>query len=703
MKKIFLFIICFSSVFLVGCSFINKINKNDESTIVDKLEKCTINFYYDDRLYLTESYNKNDIIVFPEIENVPADKILGDWLDSNKSEVSENEVAITNASYYIYSYESINVKYVLDVENEEDCINERIRYGGWISNKKVIKEDYEFLGWFFDKEFTKPLVPVARHFSDEVLYAKWNKIAWNLKCGDYITLKHVSKITEFPNITMTGYILEGWYYEDDTKANIGDVLTEDTTIHPNWVLDVEGWDVSYDDWLGVSYDEVETQKYYDGILKSPEYIKTEYEDTNNIDPDIDVKHYYMTVRLYFDKNIPENKIKYVNGFTNNNSVIGKNSYLVYKIYSNYIEIQAPLFSTSTFEIVLTNYKSKTYEIPNSKTKEYVSFDIDDFVIKYQSVKENGYYEIPAKFKDYLLPQDAEVTVKCDDGNSYDMNKGCFKILYSNLANNQEKYILNYTIEVYTDENDYTIRKHCSKTFDNISYVLVPSEASVSYIVYTQDKDDIPGRTLVYTFNTELPIDESKLDYLKMQIIIDGVEYNENKFKKSLSSDKKTLSLRFYGWVYPKTHDNENLEYEITKSKFWLDGDNSFEFELTDTLKYMVHTASGYIYDIYNIHFGTDGYFYFDSTLYSDDYDLLKLAFYFYTDDDSERIVYITELNGELENFEYNTRYRIYSSKMRDTSYSSFSLADVVIFNLETDEMIKVNDTYGGYGTTFEIK
>lgn len=73
----------------MGCSFINKINKNDESIIVDKLEKCTINFYYDDRLYLTESYNKNDIIVFPEIENVPADKILGDWLDSNKSEVSE--------------------------------------------------------------------------------------------------------------------------------------------------------------------------------------------------------------------------------------------------------------------------------------------------------------------------------------------------------------------------------------------------------------------------------------------------------------------------------------------------------------------------------------------------------------------------------------------------------------------------------------
>lgn len=48
-------------------------------------------------------------------------------------------------------------------------------------------------------------------------------------------------------------------------------------------------------------------------------------------------------------------------------------------------------------------------------------------------------------------------------------------------------------------------------------------------------------------------------------------------------------------------------------------------------------------------------------------------------------------------------YRIHSTKLNNKAYLSFKLADLVFLNLETNEMVKVNDYYGNYNAEFEIK
>jgi hypothetical protein len=318
------------------------------------------------------------------------------------------------------------------------------------------------------------------------------------------------------------------------------------------------------------------------------------------------------------------------------------------------------------------------------------------------INQYQYYTIKTSLvKD--LPDDAILTVECENENfSYDIETQSFKIPVSYLIENSKELTLNYKMVVST--NDYCIKKSCSNTLKNVPYTLTPSKAVVSDKMYSSTTGKYIGKTLSYTFDVELPADAFSITDLKVSLTIDGQIYTENNIKTiSISEDKKTVNLTFYNSFIPKSHDG-NIEYEITSSKFKLNsGDTTFEFELPQTYKFVAYPYNDYIYDIYNIHLTSDGYLYFDATLYSEQYDLVKLAIYFYKDDDSERKVYITESNTELKNFEFNTKYRIYSSKFKDTRYSSFSLGDVVIFNRETNEDIKVNDTYGNYGTEFEIK
>jgi hypothetical protein len=303
-----------------------------------------------------------------------------------------------------------------------------------------------------------------------------------------------------------------------------------------------------------------------------------------------------------------------------------------------------------------------------------------------------------------IPADAYLYIDCEDRKFYyDSNSRSFKIPCSYLIENKDELVLNYKM-VVESQSGYFLTKYCSNTFKNIPYVLVPAEAVVSDKMYSITKGEYIGKTLSYTFDTELPADASSIENLKVSLTVDGKLYDETNLKNiSLSEDKKTVNLTFYNSFIPKSHDG-NIEYEITSSKFKLNsGDTTFEFELPQTYKFVAYPYNDYIYDIYNIHLGTDGYLYFDTTVYDENYGLAKLAIYFYKDDDSDRIVYITESNTELKNFEFNTEYRIYSSKFKDTRYSSFSLGDVVILNKGTNETVKVNDTYGNSDAEFEIK
>jgi len=671
-------------------------------------ELCVVTFYLNGEKYHTESFVKNDYLVFPTI-NPAEGEALSDWQDATGKIITAKRIRVTdNAEYYIFSYEVTEttkflVTYVTDVASNA-TLTRNIKEGLYAPELKPERQYYELEGWYTDKDCTKAYdfaTPVA---SEITLYAKWKQTSWTLYMCNGTTeenvvvdkVEHINKIPTLTALEKEGYLFNGWVYADGTPVLKDEVITEDTYIYANWLEIVEGMDVSYDDWLRVSYDEVATANYFN-TLNAPAYNYTDYEVANSITPEFEIIRSEMKVRIYFDGNILADRIKSITQLNSNSTT----KITDFNVYSNYIEFIADGTSLD-FTVTLSNNKSKTYFLPEPSNNKDISFAIEDLIVNNQMINQYQYYTIKTSLiKD--LPEDAVLTVECENENfSYDIETQSFKIPGSYLIENSKELTLNYKMVVST--NDYCIKKSCSNTLKNVPYTLAPSKAVVSDKMYSTTTGEYIGKTLSYTFDVELPADAFSIADLKVSLTIDGQVYTENNIKTiSISDDKKTVYLTFYNSFIPKSHDG-NVEYEITSSSFKLDsGDTTFEFELPQTYKFVAYPNNLYIYDIYNIHLGTDGYLYFDTTVYDEDYDLAKLAIYFYKDDDSERIVYLTELNTESKNFEFNTKYRIYSSKFKDTTYSSFSLADVVILDKETNEIVKVNDTYGNYGTTIEIK
>ena len=700
LRKVLLFIIFIASFSLASCGILADFTNPNNITKEKTAKTYTISYYLNDELYTTEKFKEDEVLTFPEID-VAENQILGSWMDEEDNFVDDVVLVSYDASYYVRSYDAITVTYVLDTENENAVIKERIVRMNPIKNKELSKEDYELVGWYEDKELTTPFNFNKRYLEDVTLYAKWKKVAWTLYY-DYRKTEHVSKIEEFPTgQTMTGYVIEGWYYDDGTRVQIGDVLTEDTRITANWVEDIDGWNVSYDEWLGASYDEEATQQYYDSILVSPEYKQTPYEVSNLIEPDVDVKHYYRSVRLYFDNNI--NNVSEVCEVEEDERGLVDLNQLNYSIHSNYIEFNVVNVGITTFRIKLTNRKSKIYEIPASTTKEDVSYEMTNFVAEKQDISKNDYYMVPAEVVTYKAPRDAEITVKCENGIKYNEDKYRFEIPYSYVAENKDNLVINYSINLYSEKNHYTISKNCSKALYKVPCSFIPSEAVVPEVI-SKYEDGNYTQVLSYTFDTELPIEPDKINDLKVLIVIDGVEYTW--FKTiTLSEDKKTLSLKMFNNLYPKTHDNASIEYEITKSKFWTEGENSFELDLKQTYKFKVNPNNDYLYDIYNFHVGKDGYLYFDATMLNEEYEVLRVYVVFYADDrdKSETVILMTYTQTDDDEFEYDTQYRVYSKKFINGTYDEYSIQGFTIWNMETGEQIKLSGYVGNNGAYFKLK
>ncbi len=104
------------------------------------------------------------------------------------------------------------------------------------------KTGYDFLGWTYKDEFiaSGSSVQVA---SNHTLEAKWQPkaiaVTYYIESGNTRTviLEYGSKLGEFPNITKTGYAIQGWYYESSytTKATKDDLVkASDFTLYAKW-------------------------------------------------------------------------------------------------------------------------------------------------------------------------------------------------------------------------------------------------------------------------------------------------------------------------------------------------------------------------------------------------------------------------------------------------------------------------------------
>ncbi|MBQ1551084.1 MAG: InlB B-repeat-containing protein [Bacilli bacterium] len=142
--------------------------------------------------------------------------------------------------------------------NGGDLIPSTIQVWEITSLPTPTKSGYRFLGWYYDNGTFANAVSVGDYLNDDtIIYAKWEQV-YNIQFnsnGGSVVSSIVDNVlpTPLPTTTRSGYVFEGWYYDDvtfTTQAHSGDVITQDTILYAKWR---ELYDLSFDSDGGTSY------------------------------------------------------------------------------------------------------------------------------------------------------------------------------------------------------------------------------------------------------------------------------------------------------------------------------------------------------------------------------------------------------------------------------------------------------------------
>ena len=111
----------------------------------------------------------------------------------------------------------------------------------------AVKPHYSFVGWYYENTFTTQVQVGDLIDSNTTIYAKFNElysVHFDTDGGTAVTdLVDVTTITSLPVTTKTGYTFLGWFYVDNTQAQVGDLVTENITLYAHWQ---EIYDVIFD-------------------------------------------------------------------------------------------------------------------------------------------------------------------------------------------------------------------------------------------------------------------------------------------------------------------------------------------------------------------------------------------------------------------------------------------------------------------------
>lgn len=189
---------------------------------------------------------------------------------------------------YNFSFEVLtnyDITYVLDegINNEENP-------SFYIANQKDVvlqnpeKYGYNFLGWYEDEEFTKPISVIDVDRKENItLYAQWDAIKYSIEYneneGKMPTYNVPSEYqygttTELPRPRLAGYKFAGWYenenFDGEALFEINDKVTGNKVLYAKYVESVaivaDEFDTSKVYKLGVHQGNTNKTLYATGVL-----------------------------------------------------------------------------------------------------------------------------------------------------------------------------------------------------------------------------------------------------------------------------------------------------------------------------------------------------------------------------------------------------------------------------------------------------
>lgn len=109
---------------------------------------------------------------------------------------------------------------------------------------KLTDDEYEFIGWYYDKDFTDKVILGEKIESNVTLYAKWELIVITYSItfdalgysDNPEKILEATTILELPQLSSDSYEFAGWFYDRECKseAQVNDILTSDVILYAKW-------------------------------------------------------------------------------------------------------------------------------------------------------------------------------------------------------------------------------------------------------------------------------------------------------------------------------------------------------------------------------------------------------------------------------------------------------------------------------------
>ena len=247
-KRIFGLLLLIVAIMFFGCG---EKPDPDDPVIIDKLGVITLNFVSDSVVERTVEYSNNFEAYTPAKEGfdfvcwtIDGEDI--DWNSFEKSLSIFNQKSLATEITLVAKWTRHVFHISYEVNGGVELEPSGVEYKKSIETLPTpVKENYTFLGWYTDEEFTTPYDLTTSVESDFTLYAKWVDSFFTIKFDtdggtevEDVVVGYNTKLTAFPEVEKTGYVFKGWYSDSEFKNEykLDTVVDKEYTIYAKWEI-----------------------------------------------------------------------------------------------------------------------------------------------------------------------------------------------------------------------------------------------------------------------------------------------------------------------------------------------------------------------------------------------------------------------------------------------------------------------------------